>query len=50
MKHFVGMMSTLCTLLVCDQAKIDNAKIETVFNEVVQLQRTGDVFGKVRDR
>jgi len=29
-----------------DGARIDIAKIETVFNEVVQLERTGDVFGK----
>ena len=32
---------------VAIQARIDIAKIETVFNEVVQLERTGDVFGKV---
>ena len=29
-----------------DGTKVDNAKIETVLNEIVQLHRVGDVFSK----
>lgn len=38
-------LSAWCVL----QEKVDHAKIELVLNEVVQLERTGDIFGKVCD-